>query len=87
VRLRRYTAMLTSHNQMELGTAMLWNIADGLSRLVRQGRSALPSMRLAYEAENWIPTPRCAHIWRVIPASKTKSESNFMIGANAPDWE
>jgi hypothetical protein len=37
VRLRRYTTVLTAHDYMELGTAMLWSIAYALSRIVRQG--------------------------------------------------
>jgi hypothetical protein len=37
VRLRRYTTMPTAHDHMEMGTAILWNIADALSRIVRQG--------------------------------------------------
>jgi hypothetical protein len=44
VRLRRYTTVLTTHDHMELGTAILWSIADALSRTVRQGGSALPSI-------------------------------------------
>jgi hypothetical protein len=44
VRLRKYTIVLTTHNYMELGTAMLWIIADALSLIVRKGRSALSSM-------------------------------------------
>jgi hypothetical protein len=48
VRLRSYTTMLTAHAHMELGTAILWSIADAVSRIVRQGRSALPSMWWAY---------------------------------------
>jgi hypothetical protein len=35
VRLRRYTTVLTAHDHMEFGTAMLWSIADALSRIVR----------------------------------------------------
>jgi hypothetical protein len=52
VRLRRYTTIMTAHDHMELGTAILWSIADALSRIVRQGRSALPSMWWAYGAKN-----------------------------------
>jgi hypothetical protein len=36
-------------------------------------------------AENFTPTPMRAHIWRVKAASKTKSESKFKTGANAPE--
>ena len=38
------TTVLTTHDHMELGTAMQWSIAEALSRIVRQRRSALPSM-------------------------------------------
>jgi hypothetical protein len=44
VRLRRYTTVLIAHDHIDLGTAMLWSIAEALSRIVRHGRSALPSM-------------------------------------------
>jgi hypothetical protein len=44
VRLRRNTTMPTTHDHMEFGTAMLWSIAEAWSRIVRHGRSALPSM-------------------------------------------
>ena len=36
--------VLTTHDHMELGTAMLRSIAEALSRIARHGRSALPSM-------------------------------------------
>jgi hypothetical protein len=39
-----YTTVLTAHDHMEFGTAMMWSIADALSQMVRHGRLALPSM-------------------------------------------
>jgi hypothetical protein len=50
---------------MELGTAMLWSIADALSRIVRQERSALLSMWWAYAVWGRELDPNaevCAHL-------------------------
>jgi hypothetical protein len=44
VRLRRYIVLLTAHDHIKFGTYMLCSIADALSRIVRHGRSAVPSM-------------------------------------------
>jgi hypothetical protein len=44
VRFWRYTSLLTAHDHMTLGTYMLCSMADALSRIVRHGLSALPSM-------------------------------------------
>jgi hypothetical protein len=44
VRLRRKTTVMTAQDHIAFGTDMLYIMADALSRIVRQGRSALPSM-------------------------------------------
>jgi hypothetical protein len=77
--LRRYITVLTAHDRMELRIDMLCIMADTLSliQIVRDGRSALPSMWWAYGAENCTPIPKQSHIWAVTIALKTVSVSNI----------
>jgi hypothetical protein len=42
---------MTAHYRIEFGTNMLRIIADAVSRMVRHGRFAFPSMLWAYGAE------------------------------------